>query len=267
MSDRIPAVAGQFYPKTKEMLEAELKKYIVSANKESAIAVVSPHAGYFFSGHVAGAVFSSINIPKNVIILSPNHSGMGASAAIMIDGNWIIPTGKIPINSKLANSICEKADCVEVDEIAHHSEHSLEVQLPFIYYFQPNVSIVPICLSHISFAEIKQIANSIVNSINDIKEDVLIISSSDMNHYEDGEITKMKDNMAIDHVLKLDSIGLLQTCSENRISMCGAIPTAVVIECSRLLGAKETKLIKYANSGDITGDYSAVVGYAGIIIK
>lgn len=265
---RQPAVAGQFYPGSEQALAEEVDRYLKSDKEPvSAIGVVSPHAGYMYSGPTAGKVFAETIVPETCIVLAPNHTGMGASAAIMTEGEWEMPCGTIPINTDAASKL--KASCTDLSEdaTAHLQEHSLEVQLPFLLARQPKLSIVPISLSHISYGSCECIGNAIAEVINDAKQEMLIVASSDMNHYEEHETTKKKDQLAIDKVLELDPKGLLATCASERISMCGVVPTAVMLIAAKELGATKAELISHMTSGDTSGDYGSVVGYAGIAVR
>lgn len=265
---RQAAFAGQFYPGSRTSLETEVGKYLdTGATPRKALGVVAPHAGYIYSGPTAGAVYAATIVPQTCIVLSPNHTGMGASAAIMSEGAWSIPTGEVPIDGELADSL--KKNCAELKEdvLAHQMEHSLEVQLPFLLARQPELHIVPITLQHLRFDACERIGAAIAQTIKESGKDVLIVASSDMNHYEEHELTKKKDQLAIERVLALDPKGLLATCAENRITMCGVVPTAIMLAAVKALGATEASLISHTTSGDASGDYQAVVGYAGIIVK
>lgn len=264
---RQPIVAGRFYPATKEALENEVKKYLKSDFPPAKVlGLVSPHAGYIYSGATAGAVFAASIIPKKCIVLSPNHTGEGKPAAIMTEGSWIIPTGKVPIESDLAKKLLKNCPEISEDSLAHQHEHSLEVLLPFLYKLRPDISFVPLTVSHLNFASCKKIGEAIAKTIKETGEDILIAASSDMNHYENQAATQKKDRAALEKVLALEPEELLTTCRENRISMCGVIPVAIMLIATKLLGAKSAKLVQHTTSGDVSGDYDAVVGYAGIII-
>jgi len=266
--ERKPAVAGQFYPGTEKSLTDEVNRYLKTDSKPvRAIACVAPHAGYIYSGGVAGRVFASVEVPKRCIVLCPNHTGMGASAAVWTQGSWEIPTGTIPVDSGLAAKLVSLSDELAADPTAHLGEHSLEVELPFMLARQPELTIVPIAISRVGSSGIEGIGKAIADVVKGSGEDVLSVASTDMNHYEDDRRTREKDELAIDRVLHLDAEGLVTTCASERISMCGVIPTAITIVASKELGAKEATLVEHATSGDVSGDRGAVVGYAGFIIK
>lgn len=266
--ERQPAVAGQFYPGTRASLEKEVGRFLdVDVKPRKALGVVAPHAGYIYSGAVAGMAFASIQVPQKCIVLSPNHTGIGARAAVMAQGTWAIPTGTIPVDDKLAAKLLKSCRELSDDATAHMTEHSLEVQLPFLLARQPKLSIVPITVSHLSAPACLAIGEAIAGAIREAKEDILIVASTDMNHYESQSRTVEKDELAIERVQALDPEGLLTTCGQHHISMCGVVPTAITIQACKKLGAKKATLVKHATSGDVSGDYDAVVGYAAFVIE
>jgi len=265
---RKPAVAGQFYPKKESSLKKEIKKFLnVDVTPKRALGVIAPHAGYIYSGAIAGELFASVKIPKRCILLSPNHTGMGGNAGLISRGSWEIPTGEVPIDEELASKLLERSTTLRDDAAPHIAEHSLEVELPFMLARQPKLQIVPITISHINPESCREIGESIANVIEDIDGEILIVASTDMNHYEDQTTTLEKDRLAIEYVESMDADGLLKICSEKRISMCGVVPTAITIHACKKLGATKAKLIRHATSGDVSGDYSAVVGYASFLIE
>jgi len=265
---RHPVVAGQFYPDNPVMLNHYLGKYISKGvSTEVALGAVVPHAGYVFSGGVAGTVYARLNIPDTLIILGPNHTGIGAAFALMDKGIWETPLGEVPINETLAQLILSEADLLSPDYAAHQYEHSIEVQLPFLQYLKKDFSFVPITLTHTWYDTCKLLGEAIARAIKKFNKSVLIIASSDMTHYEPHERAKAKDNMAIERILALDPKGLYKTVQTYKITMCGVIPTTIMLQAANLLDAKEANLVAYATSGDVSGDYRSVVGYAGIIVK
>lgn len=265
---RNPAVAGQFYHGTEARLKEQVEQYIIAdAPREKVIGMVSPHAGLIYSGHVAGAVFSSIVIPKTFILLGPNHTGLGPAISLMDNGEWEIPTGIFKIDSRLASKIALDAGKITRDSKAHVFEHSLEVQLPFIAWFSTDVKIVPIALLSASLDDCMELAGQIASAVRNTDYPVVILASSDMSHYLPEKQARLKDSMAIQKILDLDPEGLYRTVLKERITMCGYLPTTVMLAAAKMLGADSAKLIKYATSGDISGDYESVVGYAGIVVK
>lgn len=265
---REPIVAGQFYPSSPSSLEAQISKFIdKKAQKEEVIGLVSPHAGYVYSGAVAGAVMSRIKFKDTFIIMGPNHTGYGKPFSIMTEGVWKTPLGSIEIDSQLGKKILAESRNLEEDQVAHLYEHSVEVQIPFLQFLKQDFKIVPIVLSYGPRAVYKEIGKAIAKAIKDLKAEAIIIASSDMTHYESQESAKRKDTQAINAILELNEDELLNRIEKLNISMCGYAPTVSLISAAKELGAKRAELVKYQTSGDVTGDYSGVVGYAGIIVK
>ena len=216
---------------------------------------------------MAGQVISKVEITDTIIILGPNHTGRGEPYSLMPEGIWETPLGNVEIDTDLANAILEKTSYLKDDTLAHAYEHSIEVQLPFLQYFKSDFRFVPISLSSYEGAALKSIGRELARTIKDSNRDVMIIASSDMTHYESHEQAKMKDEAAIGAILKLDVDGLMRKVDELNISMCGWMPTVTMLSCCKQLGAKKAHLVKYQTSGETTGDYTSVVGYAGIIIR
>lgn len=264
---RQPAVAGQFYPGSEDTLRAALSRMIPEyAFPVPVKGIISPHAGYVYSGAVAGRGFAQITIPATVLVIGPNHHGSGAAAALYPDGEWLTPLGPVPINSRLNALLLQHAPYIQSDSVAHQLEHSLEVQLPFIQYLRPDVSIAALCLGHGDYAPLRDIGQGIAAAIRDYGEDVLIVASSDMTHYESAESARIKDQLALERVVALDGKGLLEVCLQKRITMCGVAPATVMIEAALQLGATQAELVQYGTSGDVTGDNRQVVGYASVTV-
>lgn len=265
---RTPAVAGQFYYGTASRLKSQVGQYIIEdAAKEKVIGLISPHAGLMYSGHVAGAVYSSIQFPNTFILIGPNHTGLGATISIMASGQWEIPTGIFSIDEDLSKKILQKVAYVSEDMQAHIFEHSLEVQLPFIAYFSETVKIVPITVMQASLEECTKIGEGIADAVKEVDYNVVIAASSDMSHYEPDAVARKLDSLAINEALNLNPEGLYNIVHKERISMCGFLPATIMLYAAKALGAKEARLVKYATSGDVSGDYEHVVGYAGLIVK
>lgn len=264
---RQPIVAGHFYPESPSALETQIKGYLdEKATKKEVIGVVSPHAGYIYSGPVAGAVLSRIQPKDTFIILGPNHSGGGRPFSIMTEGSWRTPLGEVEIDSQLAKQILEGSRHLEEDTIAHLYEHSIEVQVPFLQYLKRDAKIVPIMISHTSISVYKDIGQEIAAAIKKLKAQTVIIASSDMTHYETHQSAGKKDKAAIDAILKLKEDELMHRVKELNITMCGYAPTIALISAAKELGAKNAELVRYQTSGDVSRDFSSVVGYAGILI-
>lgn len=267
MPVRKPAVAGYFYPADPAVLRKDISKFIESAEKLEAIGIVVPHAGYLYSGAVAGKVYSRVEIPKRLIILSPNHTGLGSPFSITSGGAWNLPFGDAPIDEELAGKLKRACNLLEEDAEAQRREHALEVQLPFLQFLKEDFEFVPITLGHIRYEKCEEVGKAIADCIKKEKGPILLIASSDMNHYEEHNTTLKKDQKAIDQILARNPEGLYKTVHDESISMCGIIPTTVMLVATNLLGARKATLIDHKTSGDVTGDKSAVVGYAGIILS
>jgi MEMO1 family protein len=265
---RMPAVAGQFYHGTGPGLTRQVEQFIDrNSPKEDAIGILSPHAGLVYSGAVAGAVYSAIRFPKTFVLLGPNHTGLGRNISLMDEGEWEIPTGTFAIDRKLAGKIALSTDRVQRDSQAHIFEHSLEVQLPFIASFSTDVKIVPIAFLAASLDDCRETAGAIAQAVKSVDYPVVIVASSDMSHYLPDKIARQKDRKAIDRVLDLDAEGLYDTVRRENITMCGFIPATVMLMAAKQLGAGSARLVKYATSGEVSGDFDSVVGYAGIIVR
>lgn len=269
MPTRPPAVAGQFYEGTPERLRRQVAECL-DANpdppaKEPFVGAVVPHAGLMYSGHVAGAFYKAAALPRRFIILCPNHTGLGHFAAINREGAWRTPFGDAAIDTPLADALMQRCPFLTEDAKAHAREHSLEVQLPFLQQLLGGFTFVPICLATHNYELCEQIGNDIAEVVK-AEGDVGILASSDLNHYENQTTTLRKDQLVIDEVLELDPRGLWDTVEERGISMCGFIPTTVMLIAAKKLGATRARLIKHATSGDINGDYGHVVGYAAMSI-
>jgi len=265
---RCPAVSGQFYYGTAPRLKSQVEQYVVKGTaREKVIGIISPHAGLMYSGHVAGAVYSSVEFPETFVMLGPNHTGLGASVSIMSSGRWEIPTGTLSIDEDLSRNIMGKSPLVTEDIQAHVFEHSLEVQLPFISYFSDRARIVPITVLSASLKECEEIGKGIAGAIKESGYNVVMVASSDMSHYVSDADARKLDGLAIKEILDLNPEGLYNTVLMKGISMCGFIPVTIMLFAAKTLAAKEARLVKYATSGDVSGDYDHVVGYAGVLIK
>jgi Predicted dioxygenase len=265
---RQPYVAGYFYPDSREKLLQTIESFIPAVKEKlEAIGVVSPHAGYEYSGPVAAAVYSSVIIPETVIILAPAHHHISSLFALYDAGSWLTPLGEIPINERLSELIVAEAQSVSRDQEAHRKEHSIEVQLPFLQYFQKKLSFVPILISYeADYDSLAELGEAVSKAIINYGRQVLIIASTDMSHYVQQKIAEELDFKAISFIQKVDPRGLFEVVVSYGLTMCGFQPTTAMLAAARSLGAKEGKLIKYQTSGDRTGDYQEVVGYAGLAI-
>jgi len=266
---RKPAAAGQFYPSSPQGLKNQIETLIdKNADKLNVIACMLPHAGYAYSGAVAGQTASRIDIKDKIVLLGPNHTGYGVPFSIMTEGTWQTPLGEIKIDSHLAGQILKNSRYLEDDFMAHIYEHSLEVELPILQYFKTIFEIVPISVLSDDIAVLKEIGQDIASTIKEanLKDSTLIVASSDMTHYEPQAQAQKKDQEAIKAILELNEDKLMEKIRSLGISMCGYAPVIVMLSAAKLLGAKNAQLIKYQTSGDVTGDTSKVVGYAGIVV-
>jgi AmmeMemoRadiSam system protein B len=264
---REPAVAGTFYPAQPEKLRGEVRTFTaVEGAPLAALGCVVPHAGYMYSGHVAGAVYGRLQLPRRYLILCPNHTGMGHPLAIMTEGAWRTPLGEAPVDTPLATALQSAFHLLGEDADAHRAEHALEVQLPFVQERVPEFTFVPIAVGIGRYDILEALGDAIAEVLAAQEEKVLIVASSDMNHYETDSITRTKDALAIEKILALDPEGLYEVITRHHVTMCGYGPTIAMLSAAKRLGARAAQLLKYATSADISGDRSAVVGYAGIAV-
>jgi MEMO1 family protein len=265
---RAPAVSGRFYPSDARELRRQIQVYSLSTGpKILARGCIVPHAGYMYSGHVAGAVYSSVEIPAKCILVGPRHYPRGEPMAILTQGTWQTPLGEAEIDRALASELARLAPHLREDAVAHEREHSLEVQIPFLQQLVRDFSFVPVVLGVDRFPLLEELGHAMARAVAGQDAPVLIISSSDMNHYESDAITRAKDQRAIDRILELDPEGLYHTVRREEISMCGYAATVAMLVAVLDLGAKKARLVRYATSGDTTGDRDEVVGYAGITLE
>jgi AmmeMemoRadiSam system protein B len=267
-TDREPAVAGRFYPRDPAQLEREVDGYLKGTGPaEPAVAVIAPHAGYVFSGAIAGETYARVKIPERVVVINPNHTGRGVPRSIWTAGAWHLPGGAVSVDEPLAAALRDEAG-LEDDQRAHLLEHSGEVHLPFLRARRADVRVVPVCLAGLSLAECGAIGQGVARAIRKSAAEprnVLLVASTDMSHFVSADTARRLDMLAIERITDFDPEGLFEVVTRNRISMCGFIPTTVVLIAARELGASRVELVRYGNSGETSGDYDRVVGYAGAI--
>jgi AmmeMemoRadiSam system protein B len=268
---RLPAVAGMFYEREPERLRAQVDgcfaANVPSSGRERFIGAVVPHAGLMYSGHVAAAFYAAADLPRRLVILCPNHTGAGHFAAINREGVWRMPFGDAKIDTPLAAALMRRTPLLVEDSRAHAREHSLEVQLPFVQRLLDEFTFVPICLGSHRYEHAEEIGHALADVIREQSEPVGILASSDLNHYEDQRSTLRKDQLAIDEVVKRDPRSLWRVVDEFDVSMCGFIPTTTMLIAANALGATRARLVKHSTSGDVSGDYDRVVGYASIAVS
>ena len=266
--DREPAVAGSFYPADPARLAREVAALVgpaPAAAPRPALGVLAPHAGYVYSGAVAGAMYARVTVPERALVLCPNHTGRGARVALWpAGGAWKTPLGRVPIDAALTASL-GACPLVEGDRDAHLAEHALEVQLPFLQVLRPGIALAALCLGPLSAREEEQLGHAISDAVR--RRPALLVASSDMSRHLPDAAARRVDRRALDRLLALDALGLRETVHRERISMCGVVPAAVMLVAARDLGAREAELVSYSTSGDVTGDHGSVVGYAGAIVR
>ena len=265
---RRPAVAGRFYPAEPDKLTQSLREFLEPAEQRTKpIGVMVPHAGYMYSGHVAGAVYARLDLPQRNIVLCPNHTGLGRPLSIMKSGAWETPLGNMQVDQEMCEALMAADAYLEDDAAAHRLEHALEVQLPFMQHIGgTSVQFVPITIGTDSFERLDELGRAIAKVVRNVDPGTLIVASSDMNHYESDSTTRVKDRKAIDQILAMEPRGLYDIVRREKISMCGYGPAVSMLTAAKLLGATRAELVKYATSGDVSLDYDHVVGYAGMMV-
>ena len=279
---RRPTVAGQFYESDAEALRSQIKSSFLSTlgpgklpevnthnHPRSIVGLVCPHAGYLYSGAVAASAYFELALdgtPDTVVILGPNHTGYGSALSLMREGVWQTPLGSVEVDSKMADAVLHETSVVDVDELAHRFEHSIEVQLPFLQYLYGNsFKLLPICFQLQDYESTVEIGRALVEVLD--ASNAVVIASSDMTHYEPQKTASAKDHQALKKVLEMDAKGFYDTIETQNITACGYAPIAALITYAKGVNAKEAKLLNYRNSGDVSGDYSSVVGYAAVSFR
>ena len=275
MSVRRPYVAGSFYPLDIQRLRQNIENCFrhtlgpgrlpVKGDKPRTItALVCPHAGYLYSGHVAAYSYLALSeekAPETAIILCPNHTGLGSAVSLMGEGYWETPLGRVKIDSDLSNAIFKASGMIDMDESAHQYEHSIEVQLPFLQYiYGSRVNIVPICMGFQDLETSKNVGEAIAEAAKG--NNIVIIASTDMTHQETQASAARKDRLILDAIEAMNEAKVQEVVSRNRMTMCGYGPVSAAIVASKKQGADRAEILSYHTSGDITGDQGAVVGYA-----
>ncbi len=278
MGKRNPAVSGYFYPSDREELLNQIRECFIHSvgpqklppnlEKGKAIAFVCPHAGYIYSGPIAAHSYywaSSLEV-EMVIIVGPNHWGIGSGIATYREGSWLTPLGEVEVDGEKAKELVKISGMVDFDESAHLREHSLEVQLPFLQYIYSNrFKILPLCLNLQDKATALDLGKSIAEIVKDKK--FLLIASSDLTHYEPYERAKEKDLKLLEQVIKLDISSYYTVLERLNVTACGYGAIATIMAACKELGATEVRLLKYASSGDTAGDKRSVVGYPSVMFS
>lgn len=264
---RRAAVAGAFYERERDRLEKQLRDCfsgITREENENVLGAVVPHAGYMYSGSVAASVYAKLPRADIFAIVGPNHQGIGSLVAVSKD-RWVTPLGEVEVDEAFVDALPKRI--IDLDENAHKYEHSIEVQLPFLQFlFNRNFHFVPICIGLSDEDTVREVGEDLADTISKTDKKVVVIASSDFTHYEPDRIAREKDEYVIEAIKALDVAKFYNRVYERNSTACGIGPIAAMMHAAKKLGAKEGKLIKYATSGDVTGDMSGVVGYGGITI-
>jgi AmmeMemoRadiSam system protein B len=264
---RQPAVSGRFYPARADELQAEVARFLGgAAGGQRHIGVVAPHAGYVYSGPIAGKVFADTVVPRRVIVLAPNHTGRGARAAVWAKGAFALPGDRVPVDEELAQRLLDAGVGFVADREAHRFEHALEVELPFLRARNPEAVVTPVILGGLDGAECIALGRKLAEIVGALDEEVLVVASSDMSHYLPDDVTRRTDRRAIEAMLACDAARLYDVVEREDISMCGILPATTMLRYARARGAKKGTLIAYGTSGDAFGDRDRVVGYAGLVV-
>ncbi len=275
---RRAVVASQFYEGSAEALRAQLSGCFLhklgpqklptvntTTHPRSIVGLICPHAGYMYSGPVAAHAFYQLSIdgkPDSVVLLGPNHTGYGSALSLMREGTWQTPLGNIEIDTQLADDILHETTILDIDELAHRFEHSIEVQLPFLQFLYGNTfKIVPICYQMHDYESAVEIGRALTEAL--YATNSVVIASSDMTHYEPAKAAAAKDQAALKAAINLDAKGFYDIVETQNITACGYAPITSLITYAFGVNAK-AELLSYHNSGDITGDHSSVVGYAAV---
>jgi len=266
---RHPAVSGRFYPARADELRAEVVRYLgceATGGGRKHWGVVAPHAGYVYSGPIAGKVFADTVVPRRVIVLAPNHTGRGARAAVWTHGAFALPGDQVPVDAELAARLLEAGVGFVADREAHRFEHALEVELPFLRARRPDVRITPIILGGLGLYDCLEIGRHLADVVTRSKTDVLVVASSDMSHYLPDDVTRRIDERALEPLLARDPEALYRRVRDEDITMCGILPAVAMLAYANARGATTADLLAYATSADAFGDTSRVVGYAAVAV-
>ncbi len=268
--NRQPVVAGRFYDANIDKLNAMVDGFLGLTEEkrpERTVVAMVPHAGYVFSGAVCGKTLSAANLESTLLLLGPNHTGRGDAFSLWPEGAWDIPGARIPVDEELAATLLDAEPLVTANTTAHIGEHSLEVLLPFLYRLNPDTAIVPIAISAHSFEHLAAVGTAIGVVLKAFQRPVSIVVSSDMSHYISDDDARRKDKIALDAALSLEPRALFSAVRQHEISMCGVLPMTTSLFAARQLGATKGELIAYATSGEVSGDFDKVVGYAGVVVS
>jgi len=278
---RKPAVAGMFYESDEDSLRKRIKWCYQHklgpgrlpgemGNKRTIKGLIAPHAGYVYSGPIAAYSYLELaedGMPETVVILCPNHTGIGSGLSTMTEGSWQTPLGEVGIDHQFAKEMLNYYPLLDDDPSAHAQEHSCEVQLPFLQEISPDFQMVPVCMMMQDLETARELGESISHTARKLKRDLVVIASTDFTHYQPNDVAKAHDKKVLEAIASMDELEMMQRIQQFNVSMCGYGPVAATIEASRGMGAHEATILKYATSGDTSGDYTSVVGYGSAVFK
>jgi AmmeMemoRadiSam system protein B len=278
---RKPAVAGMFYESDEDSLRKRIKWCYQHklgpgrlpgklGNQRSIKGLIAPHAGYVYSGPVAANSYLELaedGMPETVVILCPNHTGMGSGLATMTNGSWLTPLGEVEIDQEFATELVNYYPLLDDDPSAHLQEHSCEVQLPFLQEISTNFQMVPVCMMMQDVETSRELGEAIAHTVAKLGRDTVVIASTDFTHYQPQEVAQAHDQKVLQAIAKMDEVEMIQRIQEYQVTMCGYGPVTATIEASRIMGAQKTSILQYATSGDTGGDKDSVVGYASAVFR
>jgi len=271
MSIRPPSVAGRFYPGTAAEVSAAVGRLYAGATPgdRDAVAIMCPHAGWIYSGKLAARTLAQVRVPERVIVLCPNHTGRGARVSVFAEGSWKLPGAEVAIDDELAAALLEESRGVRgchADDDAHAYEHAIEVLVPLLLARQPALRLVPVVVGGIDVDECVALGGALARAVARVGGDVLVVASSDMNHYLPEDETRRRDQTALEALVSGDPVQLARTVEANKVSMCGVRPACAMLSYARAVEARRPELVGYTTSGEAFGDYAQVVGYAGVVV-
>ncbi len=267
---RPAAVAGTFYPADPAALSSLLDDLLSgdAPSPEPVRAVMVPHAGLIYSGRIAAAVLRRTRIPRTVIAIGPKHTRLGVEWAVAPHETWSLPGASVPSDPALARQLVDAIPGLKLDAMAHRQEHAIEVELPFLARLAPHARVVGIAIGAGNLERCRQFAAGLADVLKKRGDEVLLLVSSDMNHFANDAETRRLDELALAALEQGDPGNFYQTIQRHQISMCGALPALIVMETlQRLHGGFRAELVAYGTSADTTGDTRRVVGYAGMLFE
>ncbi len=278
---RKPAVAGYFYESDEDLLKERIKWCYTHpvgpgriptklGDKRSIKGLISPHAGYEFSGPVAAFSYLELaedGLPETVLILCPNHTGMGSGLSAMTQGSWITPLGEVPIDTQFARELVNKYPLLDDEPSAHIREHSCEVQLPFLQELGQDFKLVPICMMMQDLETSQELGRAIASTVDELERDLVVIASTDFTHQMPHEVAEAQDAKVLEAIETFDEEEMIKRIITNNVTMCGYGPVATTMAASKAMGARDAGILKYATSGDTSGNYTSVVGYGSAVFR